>query len=81
MTHHDIKTDHPTDTLAPFDGSFFDLAAWGLADAAYVKLVTVDNEMAWAIYTADGQAIGVAPARDLAFAAIVQQDMCPYSVH
>jgi hypothetical protein len=41
----------------------------------------VDGTMTWAIFAADGSAIGIAPDRDMAFAAARQNDLEPLSVH
>lgn len=58
-----------------------DFARWGLQDVAYIKCVTVNDEIGWAIFAADGSHMGVAPDRALAFAAVRQHDLEPYSVH
>ena len=58
-----------------------DFAGWGLEDVAYVRSVEIDGKHAWAICAADGTGIGVAPERDLAFAAARQNDLEPLSVH
>ncbi len=58
-----------------------DFATWGLEDVAYVRSVEIDGKHAWAICAADGTGIGVAAARDLAFAAARQNDLEPLSVH
>lgn len=58
-----------------------DFVQLGLQDVAYVKRVLVDNEESWSIHSADGDAIGAAPNRDVAFAAVRQHDMEPLSVH
>lgn len=58
-----------------------DLAAWGLTDVAFVKRVMVDDQEAWSIHAANGAEMGVAPARELAFAAVRQHDLEPVSVH
>ncbi|GHU03713.1 hypothetical protein FACS1894205_0730 [Alphaproteobacteria bacterium] len=56
-------------------------AAWGLENVAYVKRIGASGALGWAIYGADGGALGVADNRTLAFAAIRQHDMEPLSVH
>jgi hypothetical protein len=58
-----------------------DLALWGMQDIAYVKRVVIDDEVRWSIHGADGTNIGMAPGRDLAFAAVSQHDLEPVSVH
>ncbi len=56
-----------------------DFATWGVQDVAYIR--KVEGKKAWAIYAADGSGIGVAPERELAFAAARQNDLEPLSVH
>jgi len=56
-------------------------ALWGVDDVAYVKQVVIDGQTAWAIFAADGTALGATQDRDLAFATILQNDRNPVSVH
>jgi hypothetical protein len=58
-----------------------DFASWGLQDVAYVKRITVNDQEGWSIHAADGSHVGYAPNRDLAFAAVRQHELEPYSVH
>jgi hypothetical protein len=64
-----------------------DFASWGLPELAFVKRVLVANPASgmltegWAIHAADGTHMGLAPSRDLAFAAIKQHELEPLSVH
>jgi len=58
-----------------------DFAMWGVEDVAYVRKVEINGKTAWAVCAADGSGIGVAPDRDLAFAAARQNDLEPVSVH
>lgn len=58
-----------------------DFATWGLQDVAYVKRITVNDQEGWSIHAADGSHVGYAPNRDLAFAAVRQHELEPYSVH
>lgn len=58
-----------------------DFAAWGLPEVAFVKRIAVDDVVGWSIHAADGTQMGLAPSRDLAFAAIKQHEMEPLSVH
>jgi hypothetical protein len=57
----------------------------GAPDLAYIRPIVVDQGEgeveAWGIFAANGSQIGVAPQRDLAFAAAVQNDLVPVSVH
>lgn len=69
MQHHSpIMSDH-------------DLAALGLQEVAYVKPVVVEGGTAYAVHAADGTEIAVMADRDIAFAAIRQNDLRPVSVH
>ncbi len=56
-------------------------AALGVAELAYVKPVIEDGEDVYAIFAADGTQMGVMPNREVAFAAVVQHDLEPVSVH
>ena len=58
-----------------------DFATWGADDVAYVTEIKVDGKTGWAICAADGSRIGVAPERELAFAAARQHDLEPVSTH
>ena len=57
------------------------LALLGITDIAYVKPVLNDGETVFAIHAADGRQIGVMADRDVAFAAVRQNDLEPVSVH
>ncbi len=61
--------------------SDLDLAALGLQEVAYVKPVFVEGNTAYAVHAADGTEIAVMANRDIAFAAIRQNDLRPVSVH
>lgn len=58
-----------------------DFASWGMPEVAFVKRVLVNDEVGWSIHAADGTHMGLAPSRDLAFAAIKQHELEPVSVH
>lgn len=58
-----------------------DFALWGMPEVAFVKRVQVNDEIGWSIHAADGTHMGLAPSRDLAFAAIKQHELEPVSVH
>ena len=53
----------------------------GLDKIAYVKPKQVRERMLYAIHSADGNEVGLAEELDLAFAAIIQHDLAPLSVH
>jgi len=58
-----------------------DLAALGVQDVAFVKQITVNDEIAFAVHAADGTQMALMTDRDVAFAAIRQHGMEPVSVH
>lgn len=65
-----------------------DFALWGLPGLAFVRRIAVpmeDGRLAdgdgWSIHAADGTRMGVAPSREMAFAAIRQHELEPMSVH
>jgi hypothetical protein len=76
MTETPEKSQEPTRSM-----SAQDFALWGVQDVAFVKQVIINDEVGWSIHGADGTPIGLAPERDLAFAAVVQHDLEPLSVH
>jgi hypothetical protein len=57
------------------------LAQLGMSQLAYVRLVMMDGERAYAIHGADGTPVAVAADLDLAEAAIEQQDLVQVPVH
>lgn len=58
-----------------------DFLNWGMPAVAYFKHEDNGGQGGWSIHAADGTVIGAAPSRDTAFAAIVQHEMEPMSVH
>ena len=57
-------------------------ALLGIADIAYVKPVTDEKgERLFAIHAADGRQVGVMADREVAFAAVRQNELEPVSVH
>jgi hypothetical protein len=63
------------------DISRHELGLLGVQDLAYVKRVTVDGQIRYAIHAADGTEIAVLADRDVAFATVRQHDLEPMSVH
>ncbi len=61
--------------------SIADFAALGIEDIAYVKRITHEDEIMWAIHSANGTPIALVTERDLAFAIVRQNDLDPVSVH
>ena len=58
-----------------------DFALMGVHDVAYVKSVEVEGRAAYAVHGADGTQMALFDDRDVAFAAVVQNDLEPLSVH
>lgn len=58
-----------------------DFALMGVHDVAYVKSVEVEGRAAYAVHGADGTQMAVFNDRDVAFAAVLQNDLEPLSVH
>lgn len=58
-----------------------DFATFGVDHVAYVRRVDVAGVPAFSIHAADGTPLSVLPERDVAFAAVRQNDMEPLSVH
>lgn len=57
-------------------------ALLGIADIAYIKPVTGEKgEHLFAIHAADGRQVGVMADREVAFAAVRQNELEPVSVH
>ncbi len=82
MPKRGLGTDAPHNELAAIRAmTAKQLAQLGLAQLAYVRPVMMDGEMAFAIHGADGTPVAVAADRDLADAAIEQQDLVQVPVH
>jgi len=58
-----------------------DFAMIGLQQLAYVKPTVVNGVTGFSIHAADGTQIGMAPSRDIAFAAVKQHELEPVSLH
>jgi len=58
-----------------------DFAAFGVDNVAYVKPVLVNGVTAFAVHAADGTPLTVLPDREVASAAVRQNDLEPMSVH
>lgn len=57
------------------------LAKLGLPHLAYLKPVMMNGEAAYAIHAADGTHMAMVADRNLAIAAVIQNEMFPTSVH
>jgi hypothetical protein len=57
-----------------------DFAMIGMQQLAYVKPAVVNGVKLFSIHAADGTEIGVAPSREIAFAAVKQHELEPVSL-
>jgi hypothetical protein len=58
-----------------------EFAHWGLQDVAYIRAVTVNDQLAFSVHAADGTPMAMMPSLDVAQAAVRQYDLEPLSVH
>jgi len=58
-----------------------DLATLGVQDLAFIKAVTVNDDIAYSIHAADGTQMALMADRDVAFAAVRQHGLEPVNVH
>lgn len=56
-------------------------AHWGLEEVAYIKPAILNGVHVYAVHAANGQHLATAPARDVAAALVVQNDLTPFDVH
>ncbi|HEX3972477.1 MAG TPA: DUF1150 family protein [Stellaceae bacterium] len=57
-----------------------DFALIGMQQLAYIKPTVVNGVVGFSIHAADGTQIGMAPSRDIAFAAVKQHELEPLSL-
>jgi len=57
-----------------------DFALIGMQELAYIKPTVVNGVSGFSIHAADGTQIGMAPTRDIAFAAVKQHELEPVSL-
>lgn len=79
MNHRNDKPQAATPPVHSLTAT--DLEMWGVNAVAYVKKVQTDTGVAYAIHAANGEPLGVAGSRDVAFAGLRQNDLEPASVH
>ena len=58
-----------------------DFALVGMQELAYIKPTVVNGVTGFSIHAADGTQIGMAPDREIAFAAVKQHELEPLSLH
>jgi len=72
-----MNTDRTTQLRAM---TFQEFQALGLQNMAYVRAKDVDGERVFAIHTADGKEVALAPDYALALATILQNDLEPVTL-
>ena len=50
-------------------------------ETAYIKQESVNNDLVWAIYNEQGEKLGYAASREVAFAVVNQNEFTGLSVH
>lgn len=50
-------------------------------DSAYIKQESINNDLVWSIYNEQGQKLGYASSREVAFAVVTQNEFTGFSVH
>ncbi|HYM02157.1 MAG TPA: DUF1150 family protein [Stellaceae bacterium] len=53
----------------------------GMQDIAYIKRMTINDGIAFAIHAADGTQVAILNDRETAFATVRQHELEPVSVH
>lgn len=61
--------------------SEMEFAQLGVSQVAYIKAVTIEGKLAFAIHAANGTPMALAEDRDVAAAAVIQHEMHPVLVH
>lgn len=81
MNQRNDKTISAPNALSARSLTAADLAHWGVNVVAYVKKIETEGGMGYAIHAANGEPLGLAGSRDVAFAGLRQNDLEPVSVH
>lgn len=81
-----MRNDGTEMTLSPAASQYqamsaADFAQFGVNAIAYVKTVEHDGATAAGIFAANGEPMGIAANREVAFAGLRQNDIEPLSVH
>jgi len=56
-------------------------AHWGLNTIAYIKQTELNGIPVYAVHAANGEPLAAAPARDLAAALVLQNELTPVDAH
>ena len=81
MNQRNDKPMSVPNALAIHPATAANLAHWGVNVVAYVKKIETEGGTAYAIHAANGEPLGLAGSRDVAFAGLRQNDLEPISVH
>ena len=74
------------DTIAPNIRSRSAMSAqafshWGLNEVAYIKQTESNGTPVYSVHAANGDRLATAPARDVAAALVLQNEMTPVDTH
>tara|TARA_B100002052_G_scaffold103005_1_gene95080 strand:- start:1249 stop:1482 length:234 start_codon:yes stop_codon:yes gene_type:complete len=56
-------------------------AHWGLNEVAYIKQTELNGVLVYAVHAANGDPLATAPARDVAAAFVLQNELTPVDAH
>ena len=56
-------------------------AHWGVNKIAYIKQTDLNGTPVYAVHAANGEPLATAPARDLAAALVLQNELTPVDAH
>jgi hypothetical protein len=77
----EVRIMNDSSSINPRHMSDRDLAVFGVQDVAFIKPISVNDEVAYAIHAADGTQMALVTDREVAFAAVRQHGLEPVSVH
>ena len=56
-------------------------AYWGLNEVAYIKQTELNGVLVYAVHAANGDQLATAPARNVAAALVLQNELTPVDAH
>ena len=56
-------------------------AHWGLNEVAYIKQTEMNGVLVYAVHAANGDQLATAPARNVAAALVLQNELTPVDAH
>ena len=56
-------------------------AHWGLNEVAYIKQTELNGVLVYAVHAANGDQLATAPARNVAAALVLQNELTPVDAH